>query len=248
MNHRPMTLEIQTYPIGPAVQRSREGYERKYGSSPVDMGGWYRNDDWHRISVVIDSLASGSVLDVCAGAGQFINAVAHTGRLGPLHAIDVGRFNKFHDQTGRISYEIMPATSMRFDDSSFDNVTCLEVLEHVPNDAVNRIVRELRRVCGGKLIVTVPYCEARPWAEGHVRQFNRASLDALFPDGKLTVMSFRGARWALVEVDHGEIPREVAARRREAAAHHRWLRAKGSRVMRRFSSLLRRWTIRRTSP
>ena len=73
MKHRLATLEIGAYTIGPAVKRSREGYERKFGKNPQDPGGWYRDGDWHRTSIVLDSLAPGSVLDVGAGAGQFIN-------------------------------------------------------------------------------------------------------------------------------------------------------------------------------
>lgn len=248
MNRRPLTLEIQAYPVTPAAQKSREGYELNYGANPADLGGWYRDDDWRRISIVLDSLAPGSILDVGAGAGQFVNAVAHSGWPGPLHAIDVGRFSKFHDQTGKIEYEIMPATLMRFDDSTFDNVTCLEVLEHVPDNAVGRIVGELRRVCAGQLTVTVPYCETQPWADGHVRRFDRASLAALFPDGTLTLMSHRGARWALVEVGHGQLSGQAATRRDEAIASHRRLRSKGRRMMRRCSSALRRWKLRHVTP
>ena len=244
MKPRLATLEIGAYTIGPAVNRSREGYECKFGKNPQDPGGWYRIDDWHRTSIVLDSLAPGSVLDVGAGAGQFINAVAHSGRFGPLNAIDVGQFNKFHVQAGRINYEIMPATLMRFDDNTFDNVTCLEVLEHVPDDAVDRIVRELRRVCAGRLIVSVPYCEVQPWADGHVRRFNRASLRRLFPDGTLTLMSYRSARWALVEVGPSDLSREAATRRREAIDNHKRLRSKCGRMIRRSTSLLKRWKLR----
>ena len=43
-----------------------------------------------------------------------------------------------------------------FDDATFDVVTALETLEHLPPDAIPTAIRELRRVCRGYLLATIP--------------------------------------------------------------------------------------------
>jgi SAM-dependent methyltransferase len=65
-------------------------------------------------------------------------------------------------------------------DESFDLITCLDVIEHTPDDRVT--LAELRRVCrpGGWLLVTVPAYQAL-WsghdeANHHYRRYSRPAL------------------------------------------------------------------------
>jgi SAM-dependent methyltransferase len=76
-------------------------------------------------------------------------------------------------KVGRL--EQLPWESRRF-----DLITCLDVLEHVPDD--RRALAELRRVCkvGGWLLLTVPAYQAL-WslhdaANHHYRRYSRRSL------------------------------------------------------------------------
>ncbi len=69
-----------------------------------------------------------------------------------------------------------------WDDETFDLITCLDVIEHTPDDRVT--LRELRRVAkpGGWLLVTVPAYQAL-WSEHdeanhHYRRYGRRSLRA----------------------------------------------------------------------
>ena len=95
-------------------------------------------------------------------------------------------------------------TDLRFEDDSFDLVLCLEVIEHVDDPA--RAVRELARVAGRHLVVSVPH---EPWfrlgsllrgkhvtALGnhpeHVNHFNPRSLRALL-EGFAEVTEVRSA-------------------------------------------------------
>jgi len=50
------------------------------------------------------------------------------------------------------------ALELPFEDSSFDLVLCLEVLEHIPDPAP--ALKELARVCRGDLVLSVP---SEPW-------------------------------------------------------------------------------------
>ena len=43
-----------------------------------------------------------------------------------------------------------------FDDADFDVVTALETLEHLPPDSIPTAIAELRRVCRGYLLATIP--------------------------------------------------------------------------------------------
>lgn len=217
---REATIDIDAIPELPEVEATRRAYEVRWGRTPDDPGGWYRPDDWRRLSVVLASIPNGGrLLDVGAGAGQLVNSAVRSGRFDDVVAIDVGRFNKFDDHfDAGLELVIMPATLMSFDDGAFDAVTCLEVLEHVPDDAVERIVRELRRVCAGTLIVTVPFREARPRSSDHLRSFGRRDLARLFPDATLRVLSRRGAQWALVTAGPTSAPGRSWD---EAAAAHR---------------------------
>jgi SAM-dependent methyltransferase len=67
-----------------------------------------------------------------------------------------------------------------WEDQSFDLITCLDVIEHTPDDRVT--LKELRRVCKaqGWLLITVPAYQAL-WslhdeANHHYRRYSRATL------------------------------------------------------------------------
>ena len=69
-----------------------------------------------------------------------------------------------------------------WDGATFDLITCLDVIEHTPDDRLT--LRELRRVCkpGGWLLVTVPAYQAL-WslhdeANHHYRRYARGTLRA----------------------------------------------------------------------
>lgn len=53
-------------------------------------------------------------------------------------------------------------TNMPYESGSFDTVFCMEVVEHVPNDDIRNILKEVYRVLspGGHFILTTPYAEA----------------------------------------------------------------------------------------
>lgn len=73
-----------------------------------------------------------------------------------------------------------------FDDASFDAVTALETLEHLPPEAIPVALAELRRVCRGYLLATIPSFgpnENGPggWYNGKVRDARLAHYQQL-PD------------------------------------------------------------------
>ncbi len=79
-----------------------------------------------------------------------------------------------------------------FSVDAFDNVSCLEVLEHVPD--VELAVKELCRVSKSSVFITVPFeekinhvlcvhCATYTPLSGHLHSFDSSSFEKLIPDG-----------------------------------------------------------------
>ncbi len=143
---------------------------------------WYRG----RRQVIRAELArlplprSAEVLDAGCGSGRTLQELARLGRVSGIElspeaaAVARGR-GSFYVRIGRL--EELP-----WEDATFDLITCLDVIEHTPDDRIT--LRELRRVTrpGGWLLVTVPAYQAL-WsrhdeANHHFRRYGRASLRA----------------------------------------------------------------------
>jgi SAM-dependent methyltransferase len=119
------------------------------------------------------------VLDAGCGSGRTLDELERYGDVSGLdlsaEAVAVARERHVDVRQGAV--EAIP-----FDDATFDLVTCLDVLEHTPDD--RRTLAELRRVTrpGGHLLLTVP---AYQWlwsghdvANGHERRYRRRTLRA----------------------------------------------------------------------
>jgi FkbM family methyltransferase len=71
--------------------------------------------------------------------------------------------------------------ALPFDDATFDHVLCVDVLEHVPHDERAAVVRELVRVCRGRLLIGGPFGEAAAQGERAFAELLR-DLDMEAPD------------------------------------------------------------------
>lgn len=143
---------------------------------------WYRG----RRRVIVGELSRlglperARILDAGCGSGRTMVDLARYGVVSGIEldadaAAAAARRDGFEVRIGRV--EQLP-----YDDARFDLITCLDVIEHVPDD--REALRELRRVCrpGGWLIVTVP---AYPllWSRHdeqnhHHRRYTRGTLHA----------------------------------------------------------------------
>lgn len=119
------------------------------------------------------------ILDAGCAAGATMDMLASFGKVSGIDvrdaAVAAARARGHDVQRARI--EQLP-----FDDATFDLITCLDVVEHTPDDV--RTFRELRRVTkpAGHLLVTVPAYQLL-WSghdvlDGHYRRYRRSSLRA----------------------------------------------------------------------
>ena len=143
---------------------------------------WYRGRR-RVIRAELDRLAlpaGAEVLDAGCGSGRTLQELVNYGHVHGLElneeAADVARSRGHGDvRNGRL--EALP-----WPDLSFDLITCLDVVEHTPDDRAT--FAELRRVCrpNGWLLVTVPAYQAL-WsrhdeANHHYRRYSRPALRA----------------------------------------------------------------------
>jgi SAM-dependent methyltransferase len=120
------------------------------------------------------------VLDAGCGSGRTLEELRGLGEvsgieLSPDAAAVARSRGDFDVRIGRL--EELP-----WDEDTFDLITCLDVIEHTPDDRMT--LRELRRVCrpGGFLLVTVPAYQSL-WsthdvANHHYRRYSRPRLRA----------------------------------------------------------------------
>ncbi|MBN2493389.1 MAG: glycosyltransferase [Deltaproteobacteria bacterium] len=119
------------------------------------------------------------ILDVGCGTGGFLYTL---GGLGTGHGADVSdKAIAFCRSRGLERVRCCPAEAIDFEAGRFDVVTCLDLLEHLPEPV--RALAEMRRVLrpGGLLLVTVPALKLL-WSQHdealcHLRRYDRGRLE-----------------------------------------------------------------------
>ena len=99
------------------------------------------------VSQRLSTLGTGArVLDVGCGAGFLANALAQEGHV--VTGVDLSeeslKVAAKHDATASVKYLAANAYELPFPDASFDAVTCMDFLEHVPEP--DKVISEVSRV------------------------------------------------------------------------------------------------------
>ena len=160
---------------------------------------WYVNNfqrsaEIQRIEEVIRSIPTGAktLLDVGCGKGVFVNELINNPscKFSVVVGLDTSKEALKYVKVDKFCGTI---ATLPFKNESFDIVSCLELLEHLPSDDFKKGICELERISRKYLIVTVPNgqnlelaliacpkcrCRFNPYL--HVRSFNRNTLRTLF--------------------------------------------------------------------
>lgn len=107
----------------------------------------------------------GKVLDYGCGIGHLLNYLLERGL--DCYGVDssersIAKVNdKFSDKPNWIEGKVIERFVTSYPDNYFDVITCIETLEHLPDDLVSPMLVELERILkpGGILMITTPYSE-----------------------------------------------------------------------------------------
>ena len=159
--------------------------------------------DYYRFKLAYNFLLPGSVLDVGAYFGDFLQIVRKNNPTRKIYGNDINkeRVDLCNKNLGEnvVRLDFRNGILSSFNESSVDNVVCTEVIEHIPNDKL--AISELCRVARKRVIITVPYnekivnylcihcCKYTP-ASSHLHSYKLNSFDEMIPIG--WVISKRG--------------------------------------------------------
>lgn len=201
-----LNVRLMTAPLGSLaeadlariVSAGREGglrlqrFKRTMGLPRVD-----------RVLGILRGLGASSLLDVGSGRGTSLWPILDTFPTLPVTAIDALPHRAEAIEAVRrggiasLRGLRMDATDLSaFPDRSFDVVTALEVLEHIPE--VARAIREIVRVAGRFVVLSVP---SKPDDNPeHLHLLDRKALDGFFRAAGARNISFDGVPNHLVAV------------------------------------------------
>jgi ubiquinone/menaquinone biosynthesis C-methylase UbiE len=167
--------------------------------------------------------ASGAMLDAGCGSGQTMSWFQEKHPAWSVIGIDVAPEGLAVARSAGLSVEQASVLEIPFDDRSFDLVVTLDVLQHLPLDggdaaALSELARVLRP--GGTLLVRTN-AQAIPHVRDD-REFSFRKYDPRQLRERLTAAGFEiivlGRANAVLGL--AEIPRELMAKRRQAAEYH----------------------------
>jgi SAM-dependent methyltransferase len=135
------------------------------------------------------------ILDVGCGTGTMLTYLAAFGKAQGVD-VDEEAVGYCHER-GLLDVRLGAAETLPFDDSSFDLVTALDVLEHLDDDAA--ALREIGRVLrpGGQLLITVPAHRYMWGDQDEVNMHKRRYVAAEVRD-RLTATGFQVLRLSYI--------------------------------------------------
>lgn len=168
----------------------------RYTTDPrVDTGAGFLLDQdphAHVAPQIIEFLRKRSgpkVLDLGCGTGGYSYRLRELGF--EVTAVDRNPSYVARARSLGLNAEEAPGEKLPFADDSFDTVVLVEVLEHIPDEAIPALLEEVRRVARNNALLTVPDCTqhgelvAEEFMHGHFRAvdhvqfFTADSLSAL---------------------------------------------------------------------
>ncbi len=165
---------------------------------------YFSEGDMRRIVTVKAMMPKtvGSVIDVGCGNGILVNYLSknHAQEFTRICGCDRSETSLQFVKTEKVNASI---DQLPFSDNEFDLVTCLEVIEHLPQEVYFKALSELQRIAAKHIIVSVPNdedlvlnrvtcpkCLTAFSPFYHMRSFKASSLAKLF-DGSFKVVEVK---------------------------------------------------------
>ncbi len=152
----------------------------------LDEQHWWYRGRRRVIRAVLDGVAlpaDCSILDAGCGSGRTLDELRD---YGVAHGLDRSAAAVAAARSRGHDVSLGTVEEAPYRSASFDLVTCLDVVEHTPDE--RRTLSELRRICrpGGTLLLTVPAYQAL-WSEHdvanqHYRRYTTTRLRAVAAD------------------------------------------------------------------
>lgn len=113
------------------------------------------------IREVVANVTGSSLCDVGCGTGYLLERVSRECDLDKLAGVDFSRHDEWAGLNS-IQFHQHDILKLPFDDGQFDTVVSTHTLEHILD--IGSAIKELRRICGKKLIIVVPRERESIWS------------------------------------------------------------------------------------
>lgn len=150
----------------------------------------------YRVLGILKGIQPESVLDIGSGRGAFLWPLIHTFPALPVTCVDMLDFRVADIMAAheggmeQVVAQQASVLALPFESHTFDVVTMLEVLEHIPDTA--KVLAEVCRVARRFLLLSVPSKEDDN--PEHIHVFEQALLKQLLQDQGVTHVSFSYVR------------------------------------------------------
>lgn len=196
---------------GLVAHRKKQSARDRFGrrSDAYSKSGILSNKD--HLNLIIDLASpeeSDSVLDIATGNGflafEFAEKVSRViGCDMTEDMLDIAESIRKERKLDNVAFEVMDAESLRFEDGSFDIVSCRFAFHHFTNP--KKVISEMVRVCrnGGKIVLVDGLSSEDPVKSeyhnrieqirdpSHVRLYSRSELIGMLQDAGLRVTHAR---------------------------------------------------------
>lgn len=193
----PLELVRLTGPVGDVFT----SYSERVAAGTLPKAALNKRE-FCRLSVVFDRLTGfDTLLDIGTGMAQLATAARASGQFLRVVAADAKLHSSVQNledlETVEINLTGIPDPNLRA-----DVVVCQgSILAQRGQTGLAAAIQNLSFLARQRLIVIVPYNES-PLPKGRVQSFSISRLMALFPAGRITLLSEAATiPWAMIEVD-----------------------------------------------
>ena len=137
----------------------------------------------------------GKILDIgCGGEGEIFNFINQKDYIGIDYSFRT--LKKLSMKFTKANFICQKVPLLNFPDACFDNILCLEMIEHIPEKEGLILLDEMYRCLktGGRLIISTPNAKNRgkDYPEGHVVEYETDKMKSLIENAGFKILKRTG--------------------------------------------------------